>query len=111
MQEAQCSAPSWLVALPQVKQEKADAPDEWTAVTTFLTSSTLQSGFAGKAADPDLLPVKQEPPGPEEDGEENKDYVSESAPAEEIGGAGTPVVSAGGGASPILTMPYLFPLC
>lgn len=54
--------------------------------------------------------MKQEPPGPEENGEENKDYVSESAPAEEIGGAGTPVVSARGGASPILTVPYLFPL-
>lgn len=48
MQEAQCSASSWVVTLPQVKQEKADAPEEWTAVTTFLTSSTLQSGFAGK---------------------------------------------------------------
>lgn len=91
--EAQCSASSWVVTLPQVKQEKADAPEEWTAVTTFLTSSTLQSGFAGKAADPDLPPVKQEPPGPEENGEENKDYVSESAPAEEIGGAGTPVIT------------------
>lgn len=48
MQAAQCSAPSWVVALPQVKQETADAPEEWTAVTTFLTSSTLQSGFPSK---------------------------------------------------------------
>ncbi|XP_029327856.1 methyl-CpG-binding domain protein 1 isoform X5 [Mus caroli] len=48
VQEAQCSAPSWAVALPQVKQETADAPEEWTAVTTFLTSSTLQSGFPSK---------------------------------------------------------------
>lgn len=40
--------------------------------------------------------MKQESPGPEELGEENKeDYVSESTPAEEIGGVGTPVVSAG----------------
>lgn len=93
-QEAQCSALGWVVALPQVKQEKADAPEEWTAVTTFLTSSTVQSGFPSKAVGPDLTPVKQEPPGPEEDGEEKKDdYVSESAPAEEIGGVGTPVIT------------------
>lgn len=46
--------------------------------------------------DSDLPLVKQEAPGPEEVGEENKeDYVSESTPAEEIGGVGTPVVSAG----------------
>lgn len=44
MQEAQCSAQSWAVTLPQVKQEKADAPEEWTAGTAFLTSSTLQPG-------------------------------------------------------------------
>uniref|UniRef100_Q9Z2E2-4 Isoform 4 of Methyl-CpG-binding domain protein 1 n=1 Tax=Mus musculus TaxID=10090 RepID=Q9Z2E2-4 len=93
VQAAQCSAPSWVVALPQVKQETADAPEEWTAVTTFLTSSTLQSGFPSKAADPDLSPVKQEPPGPEEDGEEKKDDVSETTPAEEIGGVGTPVIT------------------
>lgn len=93
VQAAQCSAPSWVVALPQVKQETADAPEEWTAVTTFLTSSTLQSGFPSKAADPDLPPVKQEPPGPEEDGEEKKDDVSETTPAEEIGGVGTPVIT------------------
>ncbi|EDL09531.1 methyl-CpG binding domain protein 1, isoform CRA_b [Mus musculus] len=110
VQAAQCSAPSWVVALPQVKQETADAPEEWTAVTTFLTSSTLQSGFPSKAADPDLSPVKQEPPGPEEDGEEKKDDVSETTPAEEIGGVGTPVVSAGGRANPILNLPYLLPL-
>ncbi|XP_028632577.1 methyl-CpG-binding domain protein 1 isoform X2 [Grammomys surdaster] len=94
VQEAQCSAPSWVVALPQVKQEKADAPQEWTAVTTILTSSTLQSGFPSKAVDPDLPLVKQEPPGPEELREENKeDYVSEATPAEEIGGVGTPVIT------------------
>ncbi|XP_034373673.1 methyl-CpG-binding domain protein 1 isoform X3 [Arvicanthis niloticus] len=92
VQEAQCSALSWAVALPQVKQEKADAPQEWTAATV-LTSSTLQSGFPSKVVDPDLPLVKQEPPGPEELGEENKDYVSESTPAEEIGGVGTPVIT------------------
>ena len=54
--------------------------------------------------------MKQEPPGPEEDGEEKKDDVSETTPAEEIGGVGTPVVSAGGRANPILNLPYLLPL-
>lgn len=54
--------------------------------------------------------MKQEPPGPEEDGEEKKDDVSETTPAEEIGGVGTPVVSAGGQANPILNLPYLLPL-
>lgn len=92
-QETQGSAPGWVVALPQVKQEKADAPEEWTAVTTFLTSSTVQPGFLSKASGLDPPPVKREPPSPEEDGEENKDDVSESAPAEEIGGIGTPVIT------------------
>lgn len=36
------------MAVPQVKQEKVDAPEEWTAGTTFLTSSTLQPGFPSK---------------------------------------------------------------
>ncbi|XP_013205053.1 methyl-CpG-binding domain protein 1 isoform X6 [Microtus ochrogaster] len=94
LQEAQCSAQSWVVTLPQVKQEKVDAPEEWTAGTAFLTSPTLQSGCPGKAVDPDLPPVKQEPPGPEEDREENReDYVSASAPEEEAGGVGTPVIT------------------
>lgn len=40
--------------------------------------------------------MKQEPPDPEEDKEKSKDdSASDSAP-EEAGGAGTPVVSAGG---------------
>ncbi|KAL6083327.1 hypothetical protein STEG23_024175 [Scotinomys teguina] len=92
LQEAQCSAQSWVVAMPQVKQEKMDAPEEWTAGTAFLTSSTVQDGCPGKAGDPELPPVKQEPPGPEEDREENReDYVSESIPEEEAGGVGTPV--------------------
>ncbi|XP_041495092.1 methyl-CpG-binding domain protein 1 isoform X9 [Microtus oregoni] len=95
LQEAQCSAQSWLVTLPQVKQEKVDAPEEWTAGTAFPTSPTLQSGCPGKAVDPDLPPVKQESPGPEEDREENReDYVSASAPEEEeAGGIGTPVIT------------------
>ncbi|XP_041495094.1 methyl-CpG-binding domain protein 1 isoform X11 [Microtus oregoni] len=78
-----------------VKQEKVDAPEEWTAGTAFPTSPTLQSGCPGKAVDPDLPPVKQESPGPEEDREENReDYVSASAPEEEeAGGIGTPVIT------------------
>lgn len=42
--------------------------------------------------------MKQEPPDPEEDKEdENKDDpTADLAPEEEAGGAGTPVVSAGG---------------
>ncbi|XP_027253700.1 methyl-CpG-binding domain protein 1 isoform X10 [Cricetulus griseus] len=97
LQEAQCSAQSWAVTLPQVKQEKADAPEEWTAGTAFLTSSTLQPGCPSnveEAVDPDLVPVKQEPAGPEEDREENRqDFVSASAPEEETGGVGTPVIT------------------
>ncbi|XP_055478850.1 methyl-CpG-binding domain protein 1 isoform X15 [Psammomys obesus] len=94
LQEAQCSASSWVMALPQVKQEKTDAAEEWTADTTFLPSSTVQPGFSRKVIDADLPPVKQEPPGPEVGREENReDYVSESAPAEEIGGVGTPVIT------------------
>lgn len=73
---------------------------------------TRENGTSEKCEgiDPDLPPVKQEPPGPEEDGEEKKDDVSETTPAEEIGGVGTPVVSAGGRANPILNLPYLLPL-
>ncbi|XP_059102273.1 methyl-CpG-binding domain protein 1 isoform X4 [Peromyscus eremicus] len=94
LQEAQCCAQSWGVAMPQVKQEKTDAPEEWTAGTAFLTSSALQPGYPSKALDSDLPPVKQEPPGPEEDREENReDYISESAPEEEAGGVGTPVIT------------------
>ncbi|XP_013366121.1 PREDICTED: methyl-CpG-binding domain protein 1 isoform X8 [Chinchilla lanigera] len=94
LQEAQCSGLSWVVALPQVKQEKADAHEEWTPGTAVLTSPTLQPDCASKAVDPGLPPVKQEPPDPEEGKEENKDgCVSESAPEEEAGGAGTPVIT------------------
>nr|XP_045000131.1 methyl-CpG-binding domain protein 1 isoform X22 [Jaculus jaculus] len=93
LQEAQCSALSWVVALPQVKQEKADAPEEWTAGTATLRSA-LQPDCPSKAVDPGLPPVKQEPPDPEEEKEENKDdFVSELAPEEETGGAGTPVIT------------------
>ncbi|XP_028720590.1 methyl-CpG-binding domain protein 1 isoform X13 [Peromyscus leucopus] len=89
LQEAQ----SWGVAMPQVKQEKTDAPEEWTSGTGFPTSA-LQPGYPSKALDSDLPPVKQEPPGPEEDREENReDYVSESVPEEEAGGVGTPVIT------------------
>ncbi|XP_040597532.1 methyl-CpG-binding domain protein 1 isoform X6 [Mesocricetus auratus] len=94
LQEAQCSAQSWAVTLPQVKQEKADAPEEWAADTAFLTSPTSQPGCPSKAVHTDLVPVKQEPPGPEEDREENReDYISASTPEEETGGVGTPVIT------------------
>ncbi|XP_062933031.1 methyl-CpG-binding domain protein 1 isoform X44 [Cynocephalus volans] len=94
LQEAQCSGLSWVVALPQVKQEKADALEEWTPGTAILTSPVLLPGCPSKAVDPGLPPVKQEPPDPEEDKKENKDdAASESAPEEEAGGAGTPVIT------------------
>ncbi|XP_045384004.1 methyl-CpG-binding domain protein 1 isoform X9 [Lemur catta] len=96
LQEAQCSGQSWVVALPQVKQEKADAQEEWTRGTAILTSPVLVPGCPSKAVDPGLPPVKQEPPDPEEDkAEENKDdSASKSAPEEEAGGgAGTPVIT------------------
>ncbi|XP_062933018.1 methyl-CpG-binding domain protein 1 isoform X32 [Cynocephalus volans] len=81
-------------ALLQVKQEKADALEEWTPGTAILTSPVLLPGCPSKAVDPGLPPVKQEPPDPEEDKKENKDdAASESAPEEEAGGAGTPVIT------------------
>ncbi|XP_046527063.1 methyl-CpG-binding domain protein 1 isoform X1 [Equus quagga] len=94
LQEAQCPGLSWVVALPQVKQEKADAQEDWTPGTAILTSPVLLPGCPSKAVDPGLPPVKQEPPDPEEDkGKESKDdSTSDSAP-EEAGGAGTPVIT------------------
>ncbi|XP_069324484.1 methyl-CpG-binding domain protein 1 isoform X10 [Eulemur rufifrons] len=83
-------------ALVQVKQEKADAQEEWTRGTAILTSPVLVPGCPSKAVDPGMPPVKQEPPDPEEDkAEENKDdSASKSAPEEEAGGgAGTPVIT------------------
>ncbi|KAM4841375.1 methyl-CpG-binding domain protein 1 isoform 2-T2 [Thomomys bottae] len=94
LQEAQCSRLSWVVALPQVKQEKTDTQEEWTPGTTILTSPALQPSCPSKAVDAALPSVKQEPPDPEEEKEENKDNcVSQSAPEEETGGAGTPVIT------------------
>ncbi|XP_012874438.1 PREDICTED: methyl-CpG-binding domain protein 1 isoform X6 [Dipodomys ordii] len=91
LQEAQCSRLSWVV---QVKQEKTDTQEEWTPGTAILTSPTLQPDCPSKAVDPVLPSVKQEPPDPEEEKEENKDNcVSQSAPEEETGGAGTPVIT------------------
>ena len=61
-----------------------------------------------QAVDPGLPSVKQEPPDPEEDKEDNKDVsTSDLAPEEEAGGAGTPVVSAGG--HPTLSWPCFRP--
>lgn len=64
----------------------------------------LSISHLSQTVDPGLPAVKQEPPDPEEDKEENKDdSASDLAPEEEAGGAGTPVVSAGGH----LTLPWL----
>ncbi|XP_057360163.1 methyl-CpG-binding domain protein 1 isoform X18 [Manis pentadactyla] len=94
LQEAQCPGLTWVVALPQVKQEKADAQDDWTPGTASLTSPVLLPGCPSKAVNPGLPPVKQEPPDPEEDKEESKDdSASDSAPEEEAGGTGTPVIT------------------
>ncbi|XP_070308648.1 methyl-CpG-binding domain protein 1 isoform X9 [Odocoileus virginianus] len=94
LQEAQCPGLSWVVALPQVKQEKADAQEDWTPGTAILTSPVLLPGCPSKAVDPGLPSVKQEPPDPEEDKEDNKDVsTSDLAPEEEAGGAGTPVIT------------------
>uniref|UniRef100_A0A667I918 Methyl-CpG-binding domain protein 1 n=1 Tax=Lynx canadensis TaxID=61383 RepID=A0A667I918_LYNCA len=94
LQEAQCPGLSWVVALPQVKQEKADAQEDWTPGTAILTSPVLLPGCPSKAVDPDLPPVKQEPLDPEEDKEEESkdDSASDSAPEEEI----TEIFSLGG---------------
>uniref|UniRef100_A0A8C6D8K8 Methyl-CpG-binding domain protein 1 n=1 Tax=Moschus moschiferus TaxID=68415 RepID=A0A8C6D8K8_MOSMO len=94
LQEAQCPGLSWVVALPQVKQEKADAQEDWTPGTAILTSPVLLPGCPSKAVDPGQPSVKQEPPDPEEDKEDNKDgSTSDLAPEEEAGGAGTPVIT------------------
>ncbi|KAK2489374.1 hypothetical protein MC885_010336 [Smutsia gigantea] len=94
LQEVQCPGLTWVVALPQVKQEKADAQDDWTPGTAILTSPVLLPGCPSKAVDPGLPPVKQEPPDPEEDKEESKDdSASDSSPEEEAGGTGTPVIT------------------
>lgn len=47
-QEAQCPGLSWVVALPQVKQEKADAQEDWTPGTAVLTSPVLRPGCPSK---------------------------------------------------------------
>uniref|UniRef100_A0A8C6CYY3 Methyl-CpG-binding domain protein 1 n=1 Tax=Moschus moschiferus TaxID=68415 RepID=A0A8C6CYY3_MOSMO len=93
LQEAQCPGLSWVVALPQVKQEKADAQEDWTPGTAILTSPVLLPGCPSKAVDPGQPSVKQEPPDPEEDKEDNKDgSTSDLAPEEEI----TEIFSLGG---------------
>ncbi|KAF6087619.1 cilia and flagella associated protein 53 [Phyllostomus discolor] len=92
LQGAQSPGLSWVVALPQVKQEKADAHEDWTPGTAILTP-VLLPGCPSKAVDQGLPRVKQEPPDPEEDKEKSKDdSASDSAP-EEAGGAGTPVIT------------------
>ncbi|XP_052598503.1 methyl-CpG-binding domain protein 1 isoform X30 [Peromyscus californicus insignis] len=69
-------------------QEGAGSPVQVPGPAAASSEAPLQ------ALDSDLPPVKQEPPGPEEDREENReDYISESAPEEEAGGVGTPVIT------------------
>ncbi|XP_015419318.1 PREDICTED: methyl-CpG-binding domain protein 1 isoform X9 [Myotis davidii] len=93
LQGAQCPGLSWVVVLPQVKQEKVDAQEDWTPGRAILTSPVLLRGCPSKAVDSGLPLVKQEPPDPEEDKEKSKDdSASDSAP-EEAGGAGTPVIT------------------
>ncbi|XP_025129325.2 methyl-CpG-binding domain protein 1 isoform X8 [Bubalus bubalis] len=78
----------------QVKQEKADAQEDWTPGTAILTSPVLLPGCPSKAVDPGLPAVKQEPPDPEEDKDDSKaDSTSDLPPEEEAGGAGTPVIT------------------
>lgn len=48
IQEAQCPGLSWVVVLPQVKQEKADAQEDWTPGTAILTSPVLLPGCPSK---------------------------------------------------------------
>ncbi|KAF6303016.1 methyl-CpG binding domain protein 1 [Rhinolophus ferrumequinum] len=91
LQEAQCPGLSWVVALPQVKQEKVDAQEEWTPGTAILTPPVSLPGRPSKALDPGLPLVKQEPPDPEEEKSQD-DSASDSAPEEEI----TEIFSLGG---------------
>ncbi|XP_060029843.1 methyl-CpG-binding domain protein 1 isoform X3 [Erinaceus europaeus] len=88
-------APAATETLLQVKQEKMDTPEDWTPGTAILTSPVSLPGCPSKAVDPDLPPVKQEPPDPEENKEEeHKTHpICYSAPDEEAGGAGTPVIT------------------
>ncbi|KAM8784080.1 methyl-CpG-binding domain protein 1 isoform 8-T8 [Rhynchonycteris naso] len=87
-------APASTERVLQVKQEKADAQEDWTPGTAILTSPVLLPGCPSKAVDPGLPLVKQEPPDSEEDKEKSKDdSASDSAPEEEAGGAGTPVIT------------------
>ncbi|XP_076991601.1 methyl-CpG-binding domain protein 1 isoform X13 [Tamandua tetradactyla] len=88
-------APASTEARLQVKQEKADTQEDWTPGTAILTSPELLPGCPSKRVDSVLLPVKQEPPDPEEDKEEENrnDSAFDSAPEEEAGGAGTPVIT------------------
>ncbi|KAF6303014.1 methyl-CpG binding domain protein 1 [Rhinolophus ferrumequinum] len=92
LQEAQCPGLSWVVALPQVKQEKVDAQEEWTPGTAILTPPVSLPGRPSKALDPGLPLVKQEPPDPEEEKSQD-DSASDSAPEEEAAGVGTPVIT------------------
>ncbi|XP_037661866.1 methyl-CpG-binding domain protein 1 isoform X3 [Choloepus didactylus] len=95
LQEARQPGLSWVVTSPQVKQEKADIQEDWTPGTAILTPPELLPGCPSKRIDPVLPPVKQEPPDLEEDKEEENrnDSPSDSAPEEEAGGVGTPVIT------------------
>lgn len=47
-QGAQCPGLSWVVVLPQVKQEKVDAQEDWTPGRAILTSPVLLRGCPSK---------------------------------------------------------------
>ncbi|XP_070308649.1 methyl-CpG-binding domain protein 1 isoform X10 [Odocoileus virginianus] len=69
-------------------REGASSPVPVPGPASAATEARLQ------AVDPGLPSVKQEPPDPEEDKEDNKDVsTSDLAPEEEAGGAGTPVIT------------------
>ncbi|XP_017894978.1 PREDICTED: methyl-CpG-binding domain protein 1 isoform X3 [Capra hircus] len=69
-------------------REGASSPVQVPGPAPASTETRLQ------AVDPGLPSVKQEPPDPEEEKDDNKaDSTSDLAPEEEAGGAGTPVIT------------------
>ncbi|XP_061256149.1 methyl-CpG-binding domain protein 1 isoform X13 [Bos javanicus] len=69
-------------------REGASSPVQVPGPAPASTETRLQ------AVDPGLPAVKQEPPDPEEDKDDNKaDSTSDLPPEEEAGGAGTPVIT------------------
>lgn len=93
LQEVQLPDLGWVMTLPQVKQEKVDAQEDCTRGPPVLTSPVLLPSCPSKTVDSGLPVVKQEPPDPEWDKKSKIDSASDSAPEEEIGGPGTPVIT------------------